>query len=124
MMRSIKTLLGLAAFVVFSLLLMAGDKKKADDADTVISGSVFHEPGFALAQATVSLARKDDPKHKRLAQATTTYRGEFSFHVPAHAEVYVVKVSAKGYRSEEKEASVTGPDNVDLTFTLEPETKK
>jgi hypothetical protein len=38
--------------------------------------------------------------------------------------VYVVKASAKGYRSEEKEASVAGLDRVDLTFTLEPETKK
>jgi len=35
-----------------------------------------------------------------------------------------VKASAKGYRAEEKEASITGPDRVDLTFKLEPETRK
>jgi hypothetical protein len=120
-MRSIKALLSV---VLFAVLLMAGDKKKPDDADTVISGSVFRDPGYALPEATVTLMRKDDPKHKKLAQQSTTYRGEFSIHVPSAPAVYVVKASAKGYRSDEKEASVTGPDRIDLTFTLEPETKK
>ncbi len=104
--------------------MAAGDKKKAAENDTVIVGSVFRVPGYALPEATVTLVRQDDPKQKKLASATTTYRGEFSFHVPAAQAVYVVKASAKGYRSEEKEASVTGADRVDLTFTLEPETKK
>jgi hypothetical protein len=124
-MKSISVLLRLAALAVFCAALMAaGDKKKAAEPDTVIGGSVFRVPGYALAEASVTLERRDDLKHKKLATAATTYRGEFSFHVPAAQAVYVVKVSAKGYRSEEKEASVTGADRVDLTFTLEPETKK
>ncbi len=61
---------------------------------------------------------------QELAQQDTTFRGAFSFHVPAVAAVYVVKASAKGYRAEEKEASVAGLDRVELIFTLEPETKK
>jgi carboxypeptidase family protein len=120
-MRSIRTLLVFAAIGVLS---QAEDKKKPDDAGTVISGSVFRDPGYALPEATVTLVFKDDPKHKKLAQLSTTYRGEFSFHVPSTPAVYVVKASAKGFRAEEKEAAVTGPDRVDLTFTLEPETKK
>jgi hypothetical protein len=91
---------------------------------TVIAGSVFRDPGYALPEATVTLVRRDDPKHKKLAQESTTYRGEFVFHVPPAPEVYVVKAAAKGYRPEEKEAAVTGLDRIDLTFTLEPETKK
>ena len=120
-MRSIKTLLPVA---IFAALLLAGDKKKPDDAQAVIAGSVFRDPGYALPEASVTLVRKDDPKHKKLAQISTTYRGEFSFHVPAIAAVYVLKASAKGYRSEEKEAMIAGADHIELTFTLEPENKK
>jgi hypothetical protein len=124
-MKSINVLLRFAALAAFCAVWMAaGDKKKPAEPDTVIGGSVFRVPGYALPEATVTLIRQDDPKQKKLASATTTYRGEFSFHVPAAQAVYVVKASAKGYRSEEKEASVTGADRVDLTFTLEPETKK
>jgi hypothetical protein len=125
-MRSIRTLLFLA---VLSAVLMAAaadknDKKKPADSDTVIAGSVFRDPGYALPEATVMLSLRDDQKHKKLAQQETTFRGEFAFHVPSNRAVYVVKASAKGYRPEQKEASVTGPDRIDLTFTLEPETKK
>lgn len=124
-MESIPTLLRFAtAFVAFAFLLGAGEQTKPGDADAVIAGAVFRDPGYALPDATVTLMRKDDPKHKKLAQQVSTYRGEFVFHVPAAEAVYVVKASAKGYRSEEKEASVAGSDRVDLTFTLEPETKK
>lgn len=124
-MRSIRLPVRFAvAIVLTAVMLAAGDKKKPADADAVIAGSVFRDPGYALPEATVTLIQRDDPKHKKLAQQETTYRGEFVFHVPSSPTVYVVKASAKGYRSEEKEASVTGPDRVDLTFTLEPETKK
>jgi len=121
-MRSIRTILFFA--VLCAALLAAGDKKKPGEPETVIAGSVFRDPGYALPDATVTLLLRDDPKHKKLAQQETTYRGDFAFHVPSTAAVYVVKASARGYRSEEKEASVTGPDRIDLTFTLEPETKK
>jgi hypothetical protein len=104
--------------------MMAGDKKKPSDPETVIAGTVFREPGYALPDATVTLVRRDDPKHKKLVEQTTSFRGEFVIHVPAMPSVYVVKASAKGFRAEEKEASVTGPDRIDLMFTLEPETKK
>ncbi len=124
-MKSINVLLRFAVLAAFFAVVMtAGDKKRLDAPDTVIAGSVFRDPGYALPEATVTLVRRDDPKHKKLATAFTTYRGEFSFHVPAAQAVYVVKAWAKGYRAEEKEASVTGLDRVDLTFTLEPETKK
>ena len=121
-MRSIRTLFFLAT--LSAVFLAGGDKKKPADSDTVIAGSVFRDPGYALPEATVTLSLRGDPKHKKLSQQETTFRGEFAFHVPSNPAVYVVKASAKGYRAEEKEASVTGPDRIDLTFTLEPETRK
>jgi hypothetical protein len=112
------------------LTLRAADKnnkKKAAEAETVIAGTVFHEPGYALPDATVTLVRRDDPKHKKLVELYTNFRGEFTIHVPAGAAenpvVYVVKASAKGYRAEEKEASVA-LDRVELIFNLEAEKKK
>lgn len=124
-MRSIRPFLRFALLAALcAVATAAGDKKKPGEPDTVIAGSVFRNPGYALPEATVTLFLHDDPKHKKLAQQGTTYRGEFVFHVPASPAVYVVKASARGFRSEEKEASVTGPDRIDLTFTLEPETKK
>lgn len=123
-MKSIKALLRFAILAgLCAVFAAAGGKKKPDDAATVIAGSVFRDPGYALPEATVTLERRDDPKHRKLAQESTTFRGEFVFHVPSDPAVYVVKASAKGYRTEEKEASVTGPDRIDLTFSLEPQTK-
>jgi hypothetical protein len=124
-MRSIKTFLRFAAFVVAcATLLLAGDKKKVSEPDSVIAGTVFRDPGYALPEATVTVVLRDDPKHKKLAEQTTSPRGEFVIHVPASTAVYVVKASAKGFHAEEKEASVTGLDRVDLIFILEPEKKK
>ena len=120
-MRTINTILCLALAGALGTILVAGGDKKAD---SVIAGSVFRDPGYALPDATVTLVVRDDPKHKKIAQQETTFRGEFVFHVPAAPAVYVVKASAKGFRPQEKEASVTGSDRVDLTFTLEPETRK
>jgi hypothetical protein len=122
-MRSINTFLHLAIVAGACVVsLPAGDKKKVEE--TVISGTVFRDPGYALPEATVTLIRRDDPKRKKLAEMVTSYRGEFSIHVPATPQVYVLKASAKGYRPEEKEASVTGLDGVDVMFILEPEKKK
>ncbi len=123
-MRSIKFFFIFGFAVVFSVtLLPAGGKKKPEEQAQIV-GSVYREPGFALPEALVTLVREDDPKHKKLGQQSTTERGEFSFLVPATAAVYVVKASAKGYAPMEKQASVTGPDQINLTFLLEPEAKK
>jgi hypothetical protein len=119
-MRSIKLIL---CFAVLGAVLVAAQKKPAEP-DTVIAGSVFRDPCYALPEATVTLVVRDDPKHKRIGQQETTFRGEFVFHVSASPAVYLVKASAKGFRPQEKEASVIGPDRIELTFTLEPETKK
>ncbi len=106
------------------MLAAGGDKKKTNDPDTVIAGTVFRDPGYALPEATVTLVRRDDPKHKKLVELSTNFRGEFAMHVPASPAVYIVRAAFKGFHAEEKEASVTGLDRVELMFTLEPEKKK
>jgi hypothetical protein len=105
-----------------SLLLVAG--KKDDSAPyAVIAGTVFRDPGFALPDATVTLMLRGDPKPKKLQQAVSTARGEFSFRVPPASATYIVKASLKGFKPEEKEAPVSGPERVEVTLTLEPESK-
>ena len=124
-MRSIKIFLRCALLAALcAALTAAGDKKKSSDPGSVIAGTVFRSPGYVLPEATVTLVRRGDPKHKKLAEMTTSFRGEFVIHVPAAPDVYVVKASARGFLPEEKEASVTGPDRIELMFTLEPEKKK
>ncbi len=83
----------------------------------------FCDPGFALPDANVILALRDDPKAKKLQQAVTSPHGEFSFRVPPESAAYIVKASAKGYQPAEKEASVSGEDRVEITLTLVPESR-
>lgn len=119
-MRIFRAFLLLGALAV---LASAGDKKKAVE-DTFIEGTVFHEPGLSLPGATVTVMRRDDPKHKKVAQETTSDVGEFKIRIPSTPAFYVVRASAKGFRTEEKEAQVTGLDLVEVTFNLAPEVKK
>jgi hypothetical protein len=100
----------------------ATQKRKTVEPFAIIGGSVFREPGYALPEAKVVLALKDQPKGKKL-ETLTSPRGEFTFRVPPAPATYVVRVTCKGYHSEEKEASVTGEERVDVTFTLAPESK-
>ena len=108
-MRSIKPFLRILALAgVCAALLAAGDKKKSAYSDTVIAGTVFRDPGYVLPEATVTLVRRDDPKHKKLAEMGTNLRGEFVIHVPATPDVYVVKASRKGFGAEEKRSDSDG----------------
>ena len=114
--------LAVAALLLASLssAALAGDKKPASYA--TVAGTVFRDPGLALADAKVVLQLKDQPKSKKLA-AVTNYRGEFAFHVPAKAAVYVIKASMKGYRPEQKEATISSEEHIDVNLVLSPEPK-
>lgn len=107
--------------LVLSLPAAAAQKKPQPHA--VIAGTVFREPGFALPDADVALTRKDDPKAKKLQQTATNYRGEFTFEVPPMAAEYVVRASRKGFHAEQKEATISGAERIEVTLTLTPESK-
>lgn len=107
------------AVAASALLAFAGGKKAESEPYAVIAGTVFRDPGFALPEANVTLSLKG----KKLQQALTTPRGEFSFRVPPTAATYLVKASFKGFKPDEKEAAVSGEDHLDVTLTLIPESK-
>jgi hypothetical protein len=103
----------------------AGDQKNASYA--VVEGTVFRDPGLALPDVKVVLQVRDDPKSKK-QEAMTNYRGEYQFHVPSTAAVYVVKASMKGFRPDQKEAAIAGgaaagQERVDVNLVLAKESK-
>ena len=104
------------------LLSVVQATPQKDGAYAVIAGTVFHDNGFSLAGASITLARKDAPKVKGL-QSVSDSRGEFAFRVSPAPAAYVVKASLKGYRPAEKEVSVTGEERVEVTLSLPTESK-
>ena len=111
-----------------SILPALGDKKKAaSDAYVLLAGTVFTETGFALPNAEVVVTQDAAPETKhskaKKMQAVSDSRGEFAFRLPLGNAHYLVKVSAKGFRSEEKSVAVKGEDRLDVTFQLHQESR-
>ena len=114
-----------AALVLLTLSGLAAREKKADEPYSIVSGSVFREPGLALAGAEVTITPKlaDGSQMKlKITRAISDDRGEFAFRVPPKAAAYKVRATAKGFLADEKTAEVTGEgERVDVTFMLENE---
>ena len=93
----------------------------------VIAGTVFREDGFALPGARVTLIRKPESASKaRKAKAqemAANFRGEFAFRVPPEDAGYMVRASAKGFVSAEKELEMRDGNRLDVTLSLAPESK-
>jgi hypothetical protein len=106
-----------------SVLIAAQDRKTKAEPYAVVGGTVFRDPGYALADAKVALLSAAGPKPKKLQESTSNYRGEFAFRVPAREARYVVKASMRGFRPDEKEAAITGQEHVDVNLVLVPESK-
>jgi len=126
MRKRIGTSLLLAA-AILTLPCLADKKKAAPEQYVVLYGTVFRDTGFALADAGVEVvpvveSGKESVKVKKM-QVVSNGRGEFAFHLPAQPMRYVVKVSARGYQSQEKPVTVQNDDRIDLTFQLQPESK-
>ena len=118
--RFVALLLAVVGLILVSVVsLDAGKKKeKPGDAYSVVAGTVFREPGYALPDADVTLAAAGEsgaPKGKKLQFSTNT-RGEFAFRIPSVAGRYVVSVSAKGYEKQQKIVEVQPSERVDVTF--------
>lgn len=114
----------LAALV--SLGLIGAEKKKPEKEkklSAVIAGTVFRDPGFAIAGAEIELIEiRADGKKAKSRKTVTDGRGEFAFPVPAIEQKYKVKASAKGLQPEEKETASTPGARIDVFFTLKPAT--
>jgi hypothetical protein len=68
--------------------------------------------------------RQGDPKHKKLEEGISNYRGEFAFQVPAIEAKYVVRATLKGFQPAEKEVSISADERIEATLVLVPESKK
>ena len=98
-------------------------KEKPKPAAAIISGSVFRDPGFAFANAEVTLEPAPEPKSSnkvKKMKTTSDARGEFSFRVPAAPMRYTVSVQAAGFESEKREVVINGEERQDVFFTIKP----
>lgn len=119
-----RAVLALALFGICAL----GGEKRAPAEPTIVAGTVFREPGFALPNAEVTLRVAKAPEGVKVAKSQTVasnFRGEFSFRVPAARAEYVLSVKAAGLVPEEK-AVVVGadPERLEIYLTLKPEAPK
>jgi hypothetical protein len=121
-------LLACAALIAAPGALDADKKKeRAAEAYSVVAGTVFREPGFALPEAEVTLAAEaDQPGAKKVKKQSfvTNTRGEFAFRVPSEKARYSVTASARGFVRQQKAVDVHPLDRVDVTFMLAPESNK
>jgi Carboxypeptidase regulatory-like domain len=97
-----------------------GHKQQAPYA--IVAGTVFRDPGFAQPGASVVLALKSAPT-KKLQQQLSSPRGEFSFHVPAGPQTYLVTATLKGFRTAREEIEIQDQEQNNATLLLVPESK-
>lgn len=119
--RRIGRLLPLLLWAV-SLSLPAQEKA----AYSVIAGTVFREPGFALPGALVALEPLDGPaKGKRIKpqKVLTDRHGEYAFRLPPSEAKFKLTATAKGLLSESKETAAAPGVRVDVFFELKPESR-
>jgi hypothetical protein len=90
---------------------------------SVIAGTVFREPGFALPGAVVTLEEAEPPaKGKRQKPQTfiSDSHGEFAFRLPGSEKKFKVTAAAKGFGSQTKETTASPGVRMDVFFELKP----
>ncbi len=105
-----------------ALHLPAQGAKSKGEPHAVVAGTVFRDPGFAQPGAFVVLALKSAPA-KKLQQQISSPRGEFSFHVPASPQTYLVTATLKGFQTAREEIEIQGEEQINATLLLVPESK-
>ena len=113
--------------LLMAAVMFAAEKRKAPEPHATIIGTVFQGNGFALPAAEVTLTSVPDADSKEKIKKQTficNQRGEFVFDVPPVPMHYNVSAKAKGFSSEQKTVEVHGEERVDVTLSLEQESKK
>lgn len=101
---------------------MAEEKKPL----SVIAGTVFREPGFALPGATVTLEEADAPakgKRAKPQKFISDSHGEFAFRLPGTDKKFKLTATAKGFGSQTKETTAVPGVRMDVFFELKPESR-
>ena len=100
-----------------------GEEKKTV---SVVAGTVFREPGFALPGAVVTLEETEPlskSKRSKPQKVSSDAHGEFAFRLPPSEAKFKLTAAAKGFRSETKEAAAAPGVRVDVFFELKPEAR-
>ena len=105
----------------------AGNKKQPEEY-SIVGGTVFRDPGFAVRGAEVSLQPDPETPEQHAVKVKpmkvlSDARGEFAFRVPPVAMRYKLAVTYKGYQGQEKTVSITAGERSDATFMLQAESK-
>jgi hypothetical protein len=96
-------------------------KEKPPKLRTVLAGTVFRDPGFALPGVEVILEEKRPNGKKGKTQKTfTDARGEYAFLLPSEERNYVVKVAPRGLEPQQKDTASVPGARIDVFFTLKP----
>jgi hypothetical protein len=126
-MRKRTTIGASLAFLLLALPFPGAGGGKKDLEPSVVAGTVFREPGFALPRATLTLTVRTPPQAVKAPKAQKTVsdgRGEFMFRVPGAKAGYLLSVSADGFLPQEKPVAVSGPaERQDVYFELKPDRK-
>ncbi len=119
----LRTLALASLLVLLPEVSLSKDKEKAKKPESysLVAGTVFRPPGFALPGAEVTLKPE---KGKGQQKMTANMRGEFAFRVPSVFARYTVIVKASGFQQEEKSTEVGIDQRVDLPFELKPVVKR
>ena len=114
-----------AAMALGSAYTVQGAEKRKKPAapPAVVAGTVFREPGFALAGVEVTLAPGKAPGKAKKLKAVSDSRGEFAFHAAAEEARYTVSVKANGFEPQEKTIAVESGVRIDVFFQLKPVAK-
>lgn len=92
----------------------------------LIAGTVFRPTGASMPSAEVMLTPEPDDAKKgkkpKAQKATSNFRGEFSFRVPAKPMRYTLSVRSSGYKPLTKTVQVAGDERQDVSLMLEPGT--
>lgn len=126
--KKIGTSLALLLMALAPAALFGQKKPTGAAAYGIVAGSVFRESGYAFGDAQITLVPESQTsgsagKNKKL-ESFTDARGEFVFRVPPTPMRFTVRVKAKGYQSQEKLVDFQGEQRIDVTFQMEPESKK
>ncbi|MFO0501359.1 MAG: carboxypeptidase-like regulatory domain-containing protein [Acidobacteriota bacterium] len=93
---------------------------------SVIAGTVFREPGFALPGAVVTLEAAETPaKGKRFKpqKVVSDRHGEYGFRLSPTEAKFKLTAAAKGFVPQEKETTASPGVRVDVFFELKPESR-
>ena len=113
-------LLVLLAAASSSLAMADAKKEKKQESFSIVAGTVFRPPGFALGGAEVTLK----PESGKVQRSVSNTRGEFAFRVPSRLASYTVRVKADGFEVQEKTTEIGIDQRIDLAFELNPVRKK